>query len=310
MKLLSKVLILLFMVVLVAGCSQGGNTHTSDIDTAQSSAQNVYIIPMPTASGVDVEANDRAVLDYSNIHHGYVVAKFIGSSDAALRVVVVAPHGEMYIYSLSDGGLPEVIPLTEGDGDYRIGIYENLQADQYAMVVSINVNVVLEDEFAPFLRPNQFVNFTSESELVALAADLTKDAKTTKDKILAIYNYVVDNFSYDYELAASVKSGYLPDLEEVLHKREGICFDYSALLTAMLRSQGIPAMLDIGYHGEQYHAWISIYCEEEGWIDSRYHHDGEEWSMMDPTVESGERKTHNSRQDARDDNSYRLMYNY
>jgi len=148
--------------------------------------------------------------------------------------------------------------------------------------------------------------------LVSLAAELTKDAETNKDKIIAIYEYVIENFTYDYELAASVESGYLPDLDEVLRKKEGICFDYSALVTAMLRSQGIPARLDIGYFGEQYHAWISLFCEDNGWIDKRYHYDYEEgdWTAMDPTLESGDRHSHLSREQARNDESYRLMFIY
>jgi len=78
----------------------------------------------------------------------------------------------------------------------------------------------------------------------------------------------------------------------------------------MLRSQGIPTRLEIGYHGQQYHAWISKYCDINGWIENRYHYDGNEWYRMDPTEESNERKTHTSRQHARDDDEYRLMYNY
>jgi len=169
---------------------------------------------------------------------------------------------------------------------------------------------VLRDGFLPFIYPNQFVSFNKDSELVTLAADLTKDATNVDEKIDAIYNYVVDNFTYDYDLAATVKSGYIPNLEDVLHKKEGICFDYSALVTAMLRSQGIPTRLEIGYHGEQYHAWISKYCETNGWIENRYHYDEGVWNRMDPTEESGDRKAHISRKAARDDDTYRLMFNY
>ena len=50
---------------------------------------------------------------------------------------------------------------------------------------------------------------------------------------------------------------------------KGICFDYAALMTAMLRSQGIPTKLEIGYSGEVYHAWISTYIDEIGWVDKR-----------------------------------------
>ena len=311
MRYLMKVAMLVLIVTLLIACSQGNTEKNGGAATsADAEPLNEFIIPVPTAPGINVERDENAMIDYSNIHDGYVIVEYSGKSDKTLRVVVVAPHGEIYIYALSDGGFSEIIPITEGDGEYTIGVYEHIEADNYGKVISIKTNVTLKDGFLPFIHPNQFVNFTSESELVALAAELTKNAKNTEEKIAAIYNYVVDNFSYDYDLAASVRSGYIPDLDDVLHKKEGICFDYSALVTAMLRSQGIPTRLEIGYHGQEYHAWISKYCDINGWIENRYHYDGNEWYRMDPTVESGERKSHNSRQHARDDDEYRLMYNY
>ena len=309
MRFIMKIAILALIVTLLIACSQNGNNESNG--AAQDAGfQSEFIIPVPTAPGINVESNDNASIDYSNIRDGYVIVEYSGKSDKALRVVVVAPHGEIYIYALSDGGFSEIIPITEGDGEYTIGIYEHRDADDYARVIAVTTDVVLKDGFLPFIHPNQFVNFTSESHLVALAADLTKNAVTTEDKIAAIYNYVVDNFTYDYDLAASVQSGYIPNLDNVLNRKEGICFDYSALVTAMLRSQGIPTRLEIGYHGEEYHAWISKYCDINGWIENRYHYDGNEWYRMDPTVESTDRRSHSSRQHARDDDEYRLMYNY
>ncbi len=40
-------------------------------------------------------------------------------------------------------------------------------------------------------------------------------------------------------------------------------------MTAMLRSQGIPTKLEIGYSGEAYHAWISTWIDGVGgWTTS------------------------------------------
>jgi hypothetical protein len=54
-------------------------------------------------------------------------------------------------------------------------------------------------------------------------------------------------------------------------------------MTAMLRSQGIPTRLVFGYAGSVYHAWISVYSKEAGWIDDVVLFDGESWMLMDPT---------------------------
>ena len=110
--------------------------------------------------------------------------------------------------------------------------------------------------------------------------------KDLLEKVAAIYNYVVRTLSYDYDKAATVQSGYLPNLDEVLRAKKGICFDYAALMTGMLRSQGIPCKLVIGYAGTVYHAWISVWSEDTGWIDSAIYFNGTTWQRMDPTFAS------------------------
>ena len=105
-------------------------------------------------------------------------------------------------------------------------------------------------------------------------------------KVGLIYNYVVDNISYDYDKAATVQSGYLPNLDAVLAAGKGICFDYASLMTGMLRSQGIPCKLLVGYAGSAYHAWISVWSEATGWVDGAVYFNGTSWQRMDPTFAS------------------------
>lgn len=52
----------------------------------------------------------------------------------------------------------------------------------------------------------------------------------------------------------------------------------------MLRSQGIPTKLEVGYVGEVYHAWISCYVDETGWVDNIIEFDGKDWSLLDPSL--------------------------
>ena len=111
--------------------------------------------------------------------------------------------------------------------------------------------MTLEDEFAPFLRPNQYVDYGSAPNTVAKAAELTSGLAEPLDKVKAVYDFVVENITYDKQLAASVQSGYLPVLDTVLAKKTGICFDYAALMTGMLRSQEVPCKLVVGYAGSR-----------------------------------------------------------
>ena len=101
-----------------------------------------------------------------------------------------------------------------------------------------------------------------------------------------IYDYVVNTLTYDAKKAASVQSGYLPVLDDVLAAKTGICFDYASLMVGMLRSQGVPCKLVVGYAGTAYHAWINVWTEETGWIDGVIFFNGSEWQRMDPTFAS------------------------
>ena len=57
-------------------------------------------------------------------------------------------------------------------------------------------------------------------------------------------------------------------------------------MTAMLRSQRIPTRVEVGYAGTAYHAWISTFVEEVGWVNGMIKFDGHDWSLMDPTFAS------------------------
>ena len=57
-------------------------------------------------------------------------------------------------------------------------------------------------------------------------------------------------------------------------------------MTGMLRSQGVPCKLVIGYAGTAYHAWISVWTQATGWVDGAVYFDGVSWHRMDPTFAS------------------------
>ena len=102
---------------------------------------------------------------------------------------------------------------------------------------------------------------------------------------------------------------YLPDIDETLSTKKGICFDYASLMSAMLRSQRIPTKLDVGYSGEVYHAWISCYVDEVGWVDGISKFDGRHWSLMDPTLAASNSAT-NVKKYVGDGSNYTTKYTY
>ena len=241
---------------------------------------------MPIASGKVTKGNAQVTFDASNTADGYVMVKYLEKTDKKLKLIVKGPSGTAYTYNINKIGSYETFPLSDGNGTYTVTAYKNISGTSYSTVYSMTLSVTLKDQFAPFLLPNQYVNYTTGSQVVKKAEELTKGQKTDLEKITSVYNWVIKNISYDKQLAASVKSGYLPNLDQVLQKKKGICFDYAALMTAMLRSRGIPCKLVVGYSGKAYHAWINTYTNEGGWVDSVIYFDGTSWKLMDPTYAS------------------------
>ncbi len=241
-------------------------------------------VPEALASGEARESCADAEIDYSHTQDGYVMVRYLTPTELRLKVLIKGPT-TTYSYNLPQGDWV-VFPLSDGDGSYQVAVYRHVADSRYAMVLSAIFQAQLLDEFAPFLRPNQYVNYTADSQVMEKAAQLTAGLENPLDKVAAVYDFVIANVAYDYEKAATVKSGYLPVLDQVLEEGKGICFDYAALVAAMLRSQQIPCKLVVGYAGSVYHAWISVWTEDHGWIDGIIFFDGQVWKRMDPTFAS------------------------
>ena len=234
----------------------------------------------PMADGSLTDGNELATLDLSHIDEGYFMAKYLGSN-AKVKMQVTGPNGVTYTYNL--GTDYEVYPFASGNGSYSVGIHENITGTQYATICSTVIDVTILDEFSPYLYPNQYVNFNADSDVVALASELAYPANDDLTVVTNVYNYIISNITYDYEKATTVESGYIPVVDEILVTKKGICFDFASAMASMLRSQHIPTRLEIGYAGEAYHAWISTYLDEIGWVNGIIEFDGKNWQLMDPT---------------------------
>lgn len=340
-KVLSLLLVAAMLAAMLAGC--GSKQFTADADETTLAAENAEeisgevefldefdmglvdiedeavaladapVAAVPTyltceASGTLTKKAAKATIDYSNTKDGYVMVQYTASTNLKLKVQVKGPT-TTYTYNITPQKWIS-FPFSDGNGDYTVAVYENVSGTKYANVVSQKMTVAMTDEFAPFVRPNQYVDYASAPNTVAKAKELCKDCTTALDKVAAVYQFVVKNFTYDKELAASVQSGYLPVLDTVLEKKKGICFDYAATMTGMLRSQGVPCKLVIGYAGSAYHAWISVYSEGEGWVNSAIYFNGTSWQRMDPTFASSSKESADVLKYIGDGNNYTAKYFY
>jgi len=275
---------------------------------AEAPAAALPVTATAVASGKWVKSNEEAAIDYSNYAQGYVMVRYTASTRQKLKAQVTGPT-TTYTYNLTPG-VWAAFPLSDGNGVYRISVFKNVSGTSYAAVLSLGLNVTLADPFAPFLHANQYVDYDSAPNTVKKAAELTAGLTDPLKKVEAVYDFVIGNLTYDRELAATVKSGYLPVLDRTLEQKKGICFDYAALMTGMLRSQGIPCKLVVGYAGTSYHAWISVWSAQTGWIDGVILFNGTGWQRMDPTFASSANSSKAILQYIGDGTNYTAKYFY
>lgn len=244
--------------------------------------------------GVDnVYKSTSSEINATNSADGYIKIKYLKKTTKNLKVIIEKGTTK-YTYDLINTGDYDTFPLQMGDGKYKIKVFENISGNKYSTKQSVDINVKLNDFNSPFLVANKFVNYTETSNVVKKAQELTEDKANDIEKLDAIYNYIITNIVYDTEKAKTVKSGYVPNVDEILVSNKGICFDYASMMAAMLRSVDIPAKLVTGYSSNLsvFHAWNEVYTDETGWIVlNEMYFDGDQWKLMDSTIASSAKQS-------------------
>lgn len=177
----------------------------------------------------------------------------------------------------------ERIGIDRTDG-YRIG--EPLQAGMIYSLVSERI------EFDPeaLRRDSGYFNSRIREQYLALpttitertrqlAHDLTADAPTNYDKVIAIRDYLLRSYPYDYFPPPLAPNTDAVDQFLFVDQR-GVCEMYVSAMIVLLREMGIPARFVVGYGSGDYnaftgyyevranhaHAWVEVYFADFGWI--------------------------------------------
>jgi transglutaminase-like putative cysteine protease len=128
------------------------------------------------------------------------------------------------------------------------------------------------DEF-DYLMATDYVTLTSEIQ--AFAANLCRGCDSHA-AVMALMHQV--HAVIQYEKGAT---DVTTNAAQVLTLGRGVCQDYTHLMLAACRSQGIPARYVSGYlyaHGfsSATHAWVDVYLPDYGWISLDPTHDSEQ----------------------------------
>ena len=217
----------------------------------------------------------KLLLNTANAENGNICATAFGTAGKKYKLQISQGTNKQ-IFDLRSDGIYELFPLPFGSGMYEVKLYENIYGKNYKEVSKLKFSVKLKRPDASQLVPNQFVNYGFDSSAVQ-TADILCSGHSPEETYRIICRYVKEHFRYDYVKAILVKAGALPDVEGTFEKKMGVCQDLAAVTVAMLRSQGIPAKLVIGYAGRQYHAWVTATV-------------GGKEQLFDPTAEVSARR--------------------
>jgi len=236
----------------------------------------------PSTPGITVVENKNARIDFSNVSQGYIAVRYKGGAEDAPIVRVNYGDNE-YMYVL---GGEDILPLTCGDGDYTIKVYQRQKGGKYKSVMTKTLSVELDNQLLPYLYPSQLVNYTDSSLAVQHSREICTGMGSDLDKLISVYSYIIENIEYDYMKAANIESGYIPSVDSTYISKSGICFDYSVMMAAMLRTQLVPVKLVMGYlNGTSvFHAWNEVYLQDKGWVTVNIFIDAQVFSMLDTTL--------------------------
>lgn len=272
-----------------AGAGAGATTSAGTTAGAGAGASSTGAAWAPTEAPQTVfdqkaaTFQNNAAIDTSHAAEGYVTAKAQLTTPAKAQV---SKDKTSYLYNLPGDGMVVALPLNMDDGSYNIRIMQRVNGNNYAEVLSVNVDAKLKSEFEPFLRSTYYCQFANDSACAQTAREITANAETAGDAVAAIYSYVTTHISYDTEKAERLTkvSGYVPNPDETLATGKGICFDYASLMAAMLRSVGIPCQIVTGFVSPDdiYHAWNMVYVDGK-WTAANIDVKPNTWSRLDPT---------------------------
>jgi hypothetical protein len=203
-------------------------------------------------------------IDTTQIQKGLVGIQYSGTMSKIIKVTVEA-NGNKNVYTVPDN-TPNFVPLQMGNGTYKITVLENVSGTKYKPLKTETIEVKNVDVNTMFTSPSFLANFNASMEAIKGYMNLTKE-KQAKEAIELVYADLVKGYSYDFSKINNLPTDYVPVIDEMYKKKAGICYDYTVLMAAALRSKGIPTKIVMGYAPgvKEYHAWNEILIDGK-WV--------------------------------------------
>lgn len=228
--------------------------------------------PLMPKHGTNIRTIGRLTIDFSNYNEGYVMLK-TEPTDKKMKIVVIHEDKDRIQYDLNNTGKFEVFPLQYGNGNYNFILYEHMYDTKYQRLESVTLKADMPDTNRCFLYPNQYINYDENTLAIIYARDLCAGITDPQEKVNTIFNAICwedethftrqdDGTILAYKMPknryGTVSDDYIPAIDKTFKENMGVCRDWAGLVTAMLRSVGVPTKFMVGTYIDEGHAWISV----------------------------------------------------
>lgn len=242
-----------------------------------------------------------------------LAASSIGTYAIKQKITVVNPPGEQYPYLLgaseiSSISLPAKVQISPNTGLPVTWLGQNgylVAGASYTVTSNVSsvdvptLRTILMPQDAPqtlppdenaqvpvtYYNPALLTMYTQlpklDPRITALVRSITSGQKTMYDKVVALETYLRTHYSYNVNIhRPSDEEGVAWFLFDNPNK-DGFCNYFSAAMTVMARSLGIPARVAVGYTSGNYdgknkqsvirgtdaHSWTQVYFAGYGWVN-------------------------------------------
>lgn len=148
---------------------------------------------------------------------------------------------------------------------------------EYDLSASGTKKDIPEDLVKKYTNPTHYWQSQDPNLVLALKAKTSlSDKQKVVDIVREINSFVIETLSYNNEkIKYNIRQGSAAALKDPAN---AVCLEYSDLMIALLRSQGIPARMPIGYGytgnlktsnsvSDSLHSWVEAYVPGVGWMN-------------------------------------------
>src|SRR6056297_2173724 len=237
-------------------------------------------------------------IDSTDKKNGLVKIGYAGKATEKVKVMI-EKDGERYVYPLVPNGKIVGFPLQMGSGKYKVSVLTNIADNRYAYIDTKTLDVNITNQNSVYLNSIQLISWNPRSKAVIKNNDIVGDESNSAKKIYLVYDFIINNISYDYDKVKYLTPNYIPYPDKTIDELKGICYDYSSLFAAMKRSEEIPIKLVKGYstHVDGYHAWNEVLINGE-------------WIVVDTTSDAAYNKANVNYNFSKKRSNYTKVYEY